>query len=146
MNRKSKGFGMNVGTSSILLIFVTLCLVSFATLSLVSANADRKLSTKVADRTVAYYNACNKAEESIAGIDATLRQVYSQVENKDEYFAQVGYSKTYAIPISELQTLNVHLSILYPENSSGSFYEINTWKIITTGALDYDDKLPVITE
>lgn len=146
MNHKSKGFGMNVGTSSILLIFVTLCLVSFATLSLVSANADRKPSTKVADRTVAYYNACNKAEESIAGIDATLRQVYSQVEGPEEYFTQVGHSKTYAIPISELQTLNVHLSILYPENSSGSFYEINTWKIITTGALDYDDKLPVITE
>ena len=74
MNRKSKGFGMNVVTSSILLIFVTLCLVSFATLSLVSANADRKLSTKVADRTVAYYNACNKAEESIASIDATIIQ------------------------------------------------------------------------
>ncbi len=146
MNHKSKGFGMNVGTSSILLIFVTLCLVSFATLSLVSANADRKLSTKVADRTVAYYNACNKAEESIAGIDATLRQVYSQVEGPEEYFTQVGHSKTYAIPISELQTLNVHLSILYPDNSSGSFYEITTWKIITTGALDYDDKLPVITE
>lgn len=146
MNRKFKGFGMNVGTSSILLIFVTLCLVSFATLSLVSANADRKLSTKVADRTIAYYNACNKAEESIASIDATLKQVYSQVENKNEYFAQVGYSKTYAIPISELQTLNVHLSILYSENSSGSFYEINTWKIITTGELDYDDKLHVITE
>lgn len=146
MNLKSKGFGMNVGTSSILLIFVTLCLVSFATLSLVSANADRKLSTKVADRTVAYYNACNKAEQSIANIDATLKQVYSQVGNKDEYFAQVGYSKTYAIPISELQTLNVHLSILYPENSAGPFYEINTWKIITTGELDYDDKLHVITE
>ena len=146
MNHKSKGFGMNVGTSSILLIFVTLCLVSFATLSLVSANADRKLSAKVADRTVAYYNACNKAEESIASIDATLKQVYSQVEGPEEYFTQVGHSKTYAIPISELQTLIVHLSILYPENSSGSFYEINPWKIITTGALDYDDKLPVITE
>ena len=83
MNPKSKNFGMNVGTSSILLIFVTLCLVSFAALSLVSANADRKLSVKVADRTVAYYDACNKAEQSIAGIDATLKQVYSQVENKE---------------------------------------------------------------
>ena len=146
MNPKSKNFGMNVGTSSILLIFVTLCLVSFATLSLVSANADRKLSVKVADRTVAYYDACNKAEQSIAGIDTTLKQVYSQVENKEEYFAQVGYSKTYAIPISDLQTLNVHLSILYPENASGAYYEINTWKIITTGELDYDDKLHVITD
>ena len=47
MKNKAKGFDINVGTSSILLIFVTLSLVSFATLSLVSANADypKKLQT-----------------------------------------------------------------------------------------------------
>ena len=146
MNRKTKGFGMNVGTSSILLVFVTLCLVSFATLSLVSANADRKLSTKVADRTVSYYTACNKAEQSIASIDSTLKQVYSQVESADEYFTRVGHYKTYTIPISDLQTLSVQLSILYPDDPNGSYYQIQTWEIITTGKLDYDDKLSVISE
>lgn len=146
MNRKGKGFGMNVGTSSILLIFVTLCLVSFATLSLVSANADRKLSVKVAERTAAYYDACNRAEQSIASVDTTLKQVYSQVATESEYFAQVGHSKSYAIPISDLQTLSVQLTILYPQDSHGAYYQITTWKIITTGELDYDDKLHVITE
>ena len=38
---KKKNFPMNIGLSSILLIFVVLCLVSFSILSIVSANADK---------------------------------------------------------------------------------------------------------
>ena len=44
---KKKQFGMNIGSASILLVFVILCLVSFAVLSIVSANADSRLSTRV---------------------------------------------------------------------------------------------------
>ena len=46
-------FSSGIGSSSLLVIFVILCLVSFATLSIVSANADYKLSKKVLDRTSA---------------------------------------------------------------------------------------------
>ena len=56
---KKKQFGMNIGSASILLVFVILCLVSFAVLSIVSANADSKLSARVLERTTAYYAACN---------------------------------------------------------------------------------------
>ena len=49
-----KSYGANVGSSSILLIFILLCLVSFAALSIVSANAHIKLSDKVVSRTTSY--------------------------------------------------------------------------------------------
>ena len=62
---KKKNFPMNIGLSSILLIFVVLCLVSFSILSIVSANADKKLSLKVLNRSIAYYNACNEAETTL---------------------------------------------------------------------------------
>lgn len=143
MKNKAKGFGINVGTSSILLIFVTLSLVSFATLSLVSANADKRLSQKIADRTKSYYEACNNAESSIATIDATLRQIYAQSASADEYFSQVGHTKSYALPITELQTLSLQLTLLYPEDENSAFYHIDSWKIITTGELEYDSKLRV---
>ena len=39
--KKKKFYGMNVGSASMLLIFVVLCLVSFAALSLVIASADK---------------------------------------------------------------------------------------------------------
>ena len=49
---KKRQFGMNIGSASILLVFVILCLVSFAVLSIVSANADSRLSTRVLERTL----------------------------------------------------------------------------------------------
>ena len=51
--QKSSGvsFSNGIGSSSLLVTFIILCLVSFATLSIVSANADYKLSGKVLERT-----------------------------------------------------------------------------------------------
>ena len=52
--KKKTRIGLNIGTSSILLVFVLLCMVTFAVLSFVSANADYKLSRSLGDRTAAY--------------------------------------------------------------------------------------------
>ena len=139
---KSKNFQINVGSSSILLIFLVVCLVSFAVLSFVSANADQKLSNKVVDRTTAYYQACNSAEESLASIDQTLSGLYSTSPDADAYYAAAGGKKlTYTYAISDIQTLNIELEILYPESSEGPFYHVTSWQILTTGTLDYDDTL-----
>ena len=54
---KKRQFGMNIGSASILLVFVILCLVSFAVLSIVSANADSRLSTQALERSNAYHAA-----------------------------------------------------------------------------------------
>lgn len=132
MNKKKKQFfGMNIGSASMLLIFVILCLVSFAALSIVSANADRRLSSKVAERTTAYYEACNSAQESLAGIDKVLKAQYTASADAAEYFAAVGHNKSYAIPVSDTQTLLVEIEILYPESANDTFYELKTWKVIT---------------
>ncbi len=132
MSKSSKKiFGMNIGSSSMLLIFIVLCLVSFAALSIVSANADRRLSQKIADRTTAYYEACNDAEKSLAGIDRVLREQYDSSSDHEAYFQAVGHSKAYAIPISDTQTLYVEIEILYPENDEDTFYHISSWQVIT---------------
>ena len=132
LNKKKKQFfGMNIGSASMMLIFVILCLVSFAALSIVSANADRRLSNKVAERTTAYYEACNSAQESLSGIDKVLTARYAASADADEYFAAVGHSKSYAIPVSEAQTLFVEIEILYPETAEDTFYKLKTWKVIT---------------
>lgn len=54
MNKQKKGF-IHIGFSSILMVFTMLCLVTFATLSLITANSDYRLSLKVAEKTTAYY-------------------------------------------------------------------------------------------
>lgn len=127
-------FHINVGSSSILLIFVILCLVSFATLSIVSANADAKLSRRVVERTTAYYEACNRAQTDIASMDNTLKAVYADSFDEDEYFMAVGHKKTYLFPISDLQTLSVSLDILYPEQTGEPFYRITSWQVLTNSS------------
>lgn len=132
---KKKQFGMNIGSASILLVFVILCLVSFAVLSIVSANADSKLSTRVLERTTAYYTACNQAEQSLAGMDHTLRHIYESSDSEEAYFASVGHGKSYVIPISNLQSLQVTIEILYPGTAEDSFYKITAWQVLNTDEL-----------
>ncbi len=134
-NQKDRSFGLNIGSSSILLIFTLLCLISFATLAIISAKADNKLSRKVLDRTTAYYEACNEAEQALSSIDSTLSTVYATSANAEEYFATVGHNKSYAIPISDLQTLHVTIEIQYPESDHGTFYSIASWQVLTTGEI-----------
>ena len=43
MNKQKKEF-IHIGFSSILMVFTMLCLVTFATLSLITANSDYRLS------------------------------------------------------------------------------------------------------
>ena len=135
-SHKQPFVGMNIGSASILLIFVILCLVSFATLSIVSANADSRLSEKVLERTSAYYKACNEAERNLAGVDKTLQEIYQTSENEAAYFATVGHNKSYVIPVSDLQTLQVTIEILYPLHEEDTFYRITSWQVLTMGSIE----------
>ena len=132
---KKRQFSMNIGSASILLVFVILCLVSFAVLSIVSANADSRLSTRVLERTTAYYDACNQAEQSLAGMDHTLRRIYESSDSEEAYFASVGHGKSYVIPISDLQSLQVTIEILYPGTAEDSFYKITAWQVLNIDEL-----------
>lgn len=137
---KKISFGTGTGSASILVIFVILCLVSFAALSIVSANADYKLSTKVLNRTTAYYEAVGKAQSLLAQLDQTLADVFSECE-EEAYFNSVGRSKSFVIPISVLQSLEVSVSILYPVSDTDHFYRVDAFRVVTTGELDFDDTL-----
>ena len=56
MKKKKRGSypGIQIGTSYLLVIFVILCLVTFATLSLSSAKRDQSYSQQLAGRETAY--------------------------------------------------------------------------------------------
>ena len=145
MRNKRKSYGVNIGSSSILLIFVILCLVSFAVLSIVSAQTDYKLSCKLAERTTKYYEANNEVESYLRDLQASLEKIYEDSATADDYFALAGHDTTFSIQLSEQQMLNVHLTILYPGDGNG-YYEINTWKVETQDTLELDDTLPVFTD
>ena len=140
IKRKKETTGVNVGTSSLLLVFVVMCLVSFATLATVSARADKKLNDKVVERTAGYYDACNQAEDRLADIDNTLKTLYESGVNSDDYFAQAGQNIDFAIPVSDVQTLDVSVKVNYPAAAGETFYTVTRWKLETTGSLVEEEK------
>lgn len=135
------------GIPSLLLIFLILCLSVFSVLSLSSAVADKKLSRKSADHTLEYYEASNKANDSLATIDEILvesretahnpKDYYEQVENKitsmsDFVFSNTGDTATISwdTSINDSQVLSVQISLPYPEQEGNSFYNIEQWQVI----------------
>lgn len=144
MKQKNQ-FQLNIGLSSILLIFVALSLVSFAILSLVTANADKKLSLKMMERNKLYYEACNQFESDCAKIHTTLINAYQQSENADEYYQSLGeQGHLYQYPLSELQDLEIYIEYCYPSNLNEPLYQITSRKVITDDNIDYDTHLSVI--
>ena len=144
---------INIGSSSMLVVFIILCLITFSVLSVASANNDRKYSEKIANRTTAYYKASNKAEELLSQIDDKLKQIYEQY-NAD-YLSQVPDvltsidgidtsnfpSVSFSIPINGTQTLSVSLLIQIPEKEGDTFYTITSWQEIYTEVWNGDEPM-----
>lgn len=66
----------NIGASSLLVIFLILCLVTFAILTLTSAKSDADFAEKLAHHKTNYYTACNTAESTLDEIDAVLADAW----------------------------------------------------------------------
>lgn len=69
MQNKRKIPLTNIGSVSLIMIFIILCMVIFAVLSLSESTGDYNFTRKLADHTAAYYTASNQAEEVLSDID-----------------------------------------------------------------------------
>lgn len=158
MNRKS-GF-TGAGLSTLLLVFVMLCLIVFSVLSLSTARADLEMSQKVADRTKAYYQAQGRASERLKAIDAVLARQYNETDKKASYLqgAQTALQQdltvtemengqgllcVYTEPINETQQLRVELQITEPEKEE-SYVQILSWEAEQIEDWNGDTGLPVL--
>ena len=56
----------NIGSVSLLMIFIVLCMVTLAALSLSTASGSYRSAQTLAGHTTAYYRASNKAEKKLA--------------------------------------------------------------------------------
>lgn len=125
-----------------------LCLVTFATISLLTANADYRLSKKVAAKTEDYYEADLLAREYLLQIDEALEELYQNNAGQNAFCQEAlkrlqemplpqGITKSSAtdencygfeIAINDAQTLSVVLELQEPQNNSDCFYTIKQWK------------------
>ncbi len=105
----------NIGTSSLLVVFLVLCLVIFAVLTLTGAQSDYRFATRLAERRTAYYAACNQAEEKIAALDA------------ERALDRLSEDYQFEVPITDQQVLSVTLS---PDEQGG--FLISAWETVNT--------------
>ena len=133
---------VNMGISLMLVTFLVLCMMIFAVLSVSSALKDYQYSQKNAQRTSAYYDANNTAEEILAAL-------YEKVPAKasDGLSIQgIPISVTesileYTVPISDAESLYV---VLEKPSFGKPEYTILTWKQIPTQGWTGSQTLPVL--
>ena len=124
--KKSSYPPINIGISFLLAIFIILCMVIFAVLSLSSALKDYDYSKKNAQRTAAYYEACNQAEEIRAQIEA---------ENPAQDVIE------YQVPIDDDEALIV---VLERQSGASQHYKIQSWTQQTITEWSSSQTLPVL--
>lgn len=157
MKKKTSRPLLTTGTSTLLLIFVSLCLLTFAVLSFLSARADQNLSRKTAERTSAYYEACNQAEDRLGEADQMLEKIWQETANEKAYFQAVretfedmdfdeeSHMLSFSVPLTDTQVLTVTLKLRMPESGS-TFYTISGWKTINTAGWTADTRQNVYVQ
>jgi len=148
LEHKQPSVRLSVGGSSILVIFVILTLTTFATLSLVSAQADSKLSEKAKTAAAQYYAADSRAEEVFAQIKESimLTELFTGADIGDRTIGDIVihivqgdaagvFTISYTVPINEIQELHVEL-----QASAGQLTR-NTWKVVTDPGEEEPDGL-----
>ena len=137
MQPRRKSF-LSTGITSIVLIFVLLCLLTFAVLSVVSARADYKLSEKNTTRTTEYYEAENTANDILLKISTVLSTHAGSSASQLQYY----------VTINENQRLFVSLLLTNASSDTSSdtagLYQIKAWKVENTHEWNNDTPVPVL--
>jgi len=130
MNQRSGARSVHIGGASILMIFVSLCLTTFATLAMVSAGASFRLAERVVEASDNYFAADSRAEEILAEISAVIQRddgnTAARFRDMDLDFSQPSPGNWligYTVPIDRARTLHVGIEV-YNQN-----LYITAWRV-----------------
>ena len=104
---------LNIGTSSFLVVFLVLCLVTFAILSLTTSRGDHNLAEKAAERKTLYYEAVSASEETLRSLDDLLAASCEASGSYFDYLSSVGASLSasgFAVSSEDGLTITVSFS------------------------------------
>ena len=142
---KQQSSFVNIGSSSLLITFLILSLVTFAILSLSGAKSDYSFSQRLANHKTAYYEASNRAERILGQIDEALaanETLDGQQLEGIAIQAQEGII-TFSVPMEENQALLVELEV-NDYTKDETYYTIKTWQIISTKAWESDQSIQLL--
>ncbi len=150
---KSRKLTMNIGIISFMVVFVILCFMTFAILSLVSARSNVNTIQKSIDHNAQYYELSSEGEKTLKTIDDYLYTQYQNTSSSQEYFNKVrqitqivnnsqldGHILSYDIQNNN-QQLHIEIEILYPGKY---FYKIKTWKVSPSQNWNMDQSMEIL--
>ncbi len=130
--KREQGSVVNIGTTSMIVIFIGLCFSVLAALAISSASNDYKVAQALADHVSSYYAASNEATELLADSDQ-LAALYATADEDG--------TASFTVTISDSQVLNVSLTF----DGSATDYIITQWQVQNVTTWIADDTLPVLT-
>ena len=136
--KESRGsrYTVRSGISFLLLLLIIMSLVSFASLSLVSARADLKLSEKYAEQVSAYHRAHTAAQEYLRDADQSTGAALPETGSSEAGTPEAG--QTVSFPAGE----NLQLKLrLVPEDGG---WRVESEKLENTFDYEYDESLHVL--
>lgn len=158
----------HAGASLLLVIFIILCLVILATLSLSSALRDETYATKEAQKTEEYYQADAAAVRVLQQIDQNFLSICEGGSSSPEGMIEalsketypdartIQFSKSelsasclqadYTVLINGRQSLAVCILLDPKQELAENSYEIRTWKEISSVKWEGNDSLPLMTQ
>lgn len=131
---------VNIGTASILTVFVILAMVTFATLTYMTARKDARFNQKQLEAVQTRQEAVNQAYEKIAAIDRELAEAYKN----EAYEDFIGKIYSFTIASGEDKVLEVSLTCCPPQENQGGFYRITRFQEVGTKEWNSDDSLNLL--
>ena len=141
--------GANIGSASLILIFIVLCLGTFGLLSLTSANNDLELAKRNAAAVSGYYRADGEGEAFRVKVDQAAAEAL-ELEEKDRaaylkealgeaYRSEEDLAET-EIAMESGQALSIKLKILWdgPERT-----RVCQWTVYNREEYEIDQDMPV---
>ena len=142
---------INIGLTSLILIFIILCLATFSLLSLSSARGDQSLAVSAVTE---YYRADAEGEKWLKQADAILqKEMTKKAMDQEEIQAlakkmalelgcdadeETDFVST-DISMDRGQALHIDLALTGDENR----YEVRSWYVYDSGNYEIDDFMPV---
>ena len=149
---------MNIGISSLILIFIVLCLVTFGLLSLSSARNDLILAERNGDAVKEYYRADSEGEKFIAMAEDRLKKIAAESGANDlsevpaarlkeelgEFYDEGEHTIRTDISMERGQALHVELDI-EKDSRRGTFCSVRSFYVYNQEDYDIDQSIPVWT-
>ena len=141
---------VNIGASSLILIFIVLCMATFGLLSLSSAQGDLKLAGRNGEAVRAYYEADSRGQQWLKEVDQVLTEEMGEEKDSTQcsldikdrlgelYDRESGLIST-DIPMDRGQSLRIELDLMCGEKH----YDIKSWYVYASDEYEIDNSMPV---